>query len=186
MPGGEFEFKICNLSVAGLGIALPDNGDEGLYYVSTGTPARVAYTSSPDAHSFRIAPTYSFYQLRLDSSPDKVMIAAMLQANHDLHYANQELRKLTYWDTPYAPLDDIYNNAAIEWFRGSYYQNLTRRTTGNEYIYNLSKATRAFTRCQAFARQVYNALIPPATEPEDLGLRPWFGDWGNWATKSPS
>jgi hypothetical protein len=107
----------------------------------------------------------------------------MFQAQHDLHYANQELRKLTYWDTPYVPLDEIYNKAATEWFKGGYYQSLALKTTGNEYIYNLSKATRAFTRCQAFARQVYNALVPPATSPEDLGLRPWFGDWGEWATK---
>jgi hypothetical protein len=107
----------------------------------------------------------------------------MFQAQHDLHYANQELRKLTYWDTPYASLDEIYNKAATEWFKGGYYQSLALKATGNEYIYNLSKATRAFTLCQAFARQVYNALVPPPTSPEDLGLRRWFGDWGEWATK---
>jgi hypothetical protein len=183
MPGGEPEYRICNLHAAGLGIALPDDGDEGSYYVSTGSPARIAYTPSPSTQSFRIAPTYSFYQLKLASSPDKVTTAAMLQATHDLHYADQELRKLTYWDPPYAPLDDIYNKAATEWFKGGYYQNLARKTTGNDYIYNLSKATRAFTRCQALAKQVYNALVPPATSPEDLGLRPWFGNWGEWATK---
>jgi hypothetical protein len=182
-PGEEFEYRICNLCVSGLAIALPDDGDEGSYYVSTGYPAKVAYTSSPTSHSFRVAPTYSFYQLKLASSPDKVTTAAMFQAQHDLHYANQELRKLTYWDPPYAPLDEIYNKAASEWFKGGYYQNLARKTTGNDSVYNLSKATRAFTRCQALARQVYNALVPPATSPEDLGLRPWFGDWGEWATK---
>jgi len=182
-PGGEFEFRICNLNVAGLGVAQPDNGDEGAYHVSTGCPARIAYVSSPNSHSFRIAPTFSFYQLKLAASPDKVTTAAMFQAQHDLHYANQALRKLTYWDTPYAPLDEIYNRAATEWFKGGYYQGLALKTTGNECIYNLSKATRSFTRCQAFAGQVYNALIPPATSPEDLELQPWFGDWGEWATK---
>jgi len=59
-PSGEFEFRICNLNMVGLGIAQPDVGDEGLYYVSTGYPARVAYTSSSHSHSFRIAATYSF------------------------------------------------------------------------------------------------------------------------------
>ena len=57
------------------------------------------------------------------------------RAQHDLHYANQELRKLTYWDFPYAPLDEIYNKAAVEWFKGGYYQSLARKTTGNEHIY---------------------------------------------------
>ena len=183
-PGSkESEYRICNLNVAGLGIALPDDGDEGSYYVSTGYPSRISYIPAPNSHSFRIAPTFSFYHLKLASSPEQVMTAAMLQAQHDLHYANQELRKLTYWDSPYAPLDEIYNKAAIEWFKGSYYQGLARKATGNERIYDLSKATRGFTRCQAFARQVYDALVPPATKPEDLGLRPWFGDWGDWATK---
>jgi len=182
-PGGEFEFRICNLNVAGLGVAQPDNGDEGTYHISTGYPARVSDISSPYSHSFRIAPTFSFYQLKLAANPNKVTTAAMLQAQHDLHYANQALRKLTYWDIPYAPLDEIYNRAATEWFKGGYYQGLALKTTGNECIYNLSKSTRAFTRCQAFARQVYNALIPPATSPEDLELRSWFGDWGEWATK---
>jgi len=46
----------------------------------------------------------------------------------------------------------------------------------DENIYKWGKAIRAFTRCQALARQVYNALVPPAATPEDLGLRPW-GYW---------
>jgi len=183
-PGSdEFEFRICNLNASLLGIAVPDDGDEGVYYVSSGCPARVAYTSSPNSHSFLVAPTFSFYQIKLAASPDKVTTAAMFQAQHDLHYANQVLRKLTYWDPPYAQLDEIYNRAATEWFKGGYYQSLAMKTTGHEYIYNLSKATRSFTRCQVFAGQVYNTLVPPATSPEDLGLRPWFGDWGEWATK---
>jgi len=35
--------------------------------------------------------------------------------------------------------------------------------------------------CQAYAKHVYNALVPPTTTPSDLGLRPWFGNWGKWA-----
>jgi hypothetical protein len=182
-PVGKPNYRICNLHSAGLGIALPDNGDEGLYYVSTGTPAKTAYLPSPKSHSFRIAPTYSFYQLKLASSPEKVVISAMEDATHHLHYAYQELRKLTYWDPPYAPLDEIYNKAATEWSKGGYYQNLAQKTVGNEHVYNLSKATRAYTKCQVLAKQVCNALIPPATKPEDLGLRPWFGEWGKWAVR---
>jgi hypothetical protein len=182
-PDGGFEIRICNLNSSLLGIVVPDDGDEGVYYVSSGCPARVAYTSSPSAHSFLVAPTFSFYQLQLAAGPDKVTTSAMYRAQHDLHHANQELRKLTYWDFPYAPLDDIYNKAVIEWYKGSFYQSRAMKTTGHEYIYELSKATRAFTRCQAFAGQVSNALVPPATSPEELGLRPWFGDWGEWATK---
>ncbi len=30
--------------------------------------------------------------------------------------------------------------------------------------------------------QVYEALVPPATNPMHLGLRPFGGDWGRWET----
>jgi hypothetical protein len=51
-----------------------------------------------------------------------------------------------------------------------------------ESLYDLARATRAYTRCQVYAKQVREAVKPPARRPEDLGLRPWLGDWGEWET----
>jgi hypothetical protein len=41
-------------------------------------------------------------------------------------------------------------------------------TEGPDAIYAWSRATRAFTRSQVRARQVINAVVPPATSPEVL------------------
>ena len=161
----------------------PDDGDKGLYYVSNGSLCRVSSPLAPRAHFYRIAPTYSFYQLQLAASPEAVVNAAQDRAQYELYYANLELRKLNYWDLPYVPLDKIFNRAAIEWRKGFEYRNLASVTKGSEAINHYSKALRGFTSSQAFARQVYNALVPPAEKPEDLGLKEWLGYWGEWLIK---
>lgn len=161
----------------------PDDGDKGLYYVSNGSLCRTSSPLGPRAHFYRIAPTYSFYQLQLADSPEAVVSAAKDRAQYELYNANLELRKLNYWDPPYVPLNKIFNRAAIEWRKGYEYRNLANVTKGVEAIYHYSKALRGFTGCQAFAKQVYNALVPPAEKPEDLGLKGWLGDWGEWLIK---
>ncbi len=179
--GGGWDSKIGCLGNESVGICLPDDGDEGLYYVAaSGRVARVAYPQCPGYERYPIAPTYTFYELQLASSPADIVGAAKERAHIDLYYANTELRQLDYWDTPYAPLDAIFNQAATEWQKGFYYQGLAQETTGNEAVYNYAKALRAFTACQAYANQVYESLVPPATDPEDLGLDEWWGEWGEW------
>ena len=81
-----------------------------------------------------------------------------------------------YKDCAYAPLDEIFNKAATEWQKGEYYQQLARKAKGNKLKNHWAKATRAYTRCQALALKVYEALVPPPSKPEDLGLKPW-GYW---------
>lgn len=161
----------------------PDDGDKGLYYVSNGSLCRASSPFAPRRHAYRVAPIYSFYQLQLAASPGAVVSAARDRAQYDLYYANLKLSKLNYWDTPYAPLNEIFNRAAAEWRKGFEYQNLAGVTTGSEDINYYSKALRGFTSSQAFAKQVYNALVPPAARPENLGFREWLGDWGDWLIK---
>jgi hypothetical protein len=55
--------------------------------------------------------------------------------------------------------------------------------SGNAALAHLGKAATSFARAQALARQVYEALVPPATSPSDLGLRPFGGDWAEWETR---
>ena len=112
--GKGWDQKICNQLNAVVGIVLPDSGDEGLYYVCTGCAARVAYPllPLPDGLSYTIAPTYSFYQLKLASSPEQVVTSARAQAQYDLYYTNLELRKLNYLNDGYAALDEIFNSGS--------------------------------------------------------------------------
>ena len=176
---------ISHFGNAGVFIAIPDNGDEGLCYVSAaGVPTRISSPHGKDGWFFRVDATYSFYQLKLASTPSNVVEAAKDKAHLDLYYANLELSKLGYSDTAYTPLLKIFDQAVTEWQKARHYMHLLTDVSDDdeEYLELLARALRAYTQCQAFARQVYNALVPPPTCPEDLGLRPWFGDWGEWAT----
>jgi hypothetical protein len=72
-------------------------------------------------------------------------------------------------------LEIIFNKAATEWHVGQHYLDpvFLSKVIGNEYVCQLGKAIRAFAKCQAFAKQVYNSLVPPPAIPEDLGHLPW-------------
>lgn len=154
-----------------------------LYFVSTTYPAQEPTLGHPrslhDARWLAHA-TRAFYQLKLGSSPAEVMKAAKHQAETDLFLADRELRKLDYHDPAYAPLDAVFNQAVIEWTKGDFWRGpdgtgftLTKKPPEEEGIYYWSRATRAFIRCQLLARKVYEALVPPAAKPSDLGLKPW-------------
>lgn len=165
-------------------VGIPDNGDEGIFYLATGSPIR----SHPLKWGyFRANNTYAFMQLKLGADPKAVIEAAKEQAWNDIHQANAEIAKLTLWDPPFAPLDEIYNKAVKEMIKGSYYVGmvLSGETKANDTVCTLAKALRYFTKAQCLAKQAYNALVPPAKTPEDLGLQPWFGSWATWEKWHP-
>ena len=152
--------------VSYVGIMLPNNGNEGLCYVSTRCPSRTCGIGGNNV------PVHSFYQLKLAASPEEMVKAARAQAEIDLKAADHELRKLTWASVAYAPLDKMLSEAITELYKGFYYQSQGPRSKGNESVYNYSRAARAFTRCQAFAKEVYESLVPPPASPKDLGLKP--------------
>ncbi|TET44617.1 MAG: hypothetical protein E3J66_00655, partial [Dehalococcoidia bacterium] len=126
--GEGWDQKICHQNNALVSIVLPDDGDEGLYYVCAGCAAEIANPLGPQGHHYLVSPTHSFYQLKLASSPDKLVEAAKRQAQYDLYYADHQLMKLNYSDAAYAPLNEIFNRAATEWIKGSYYQSVAAKT----------------------------------------------------------
>jgi hypothetical protein len=169
--------------------------EEKLYFLSTTYPAKEP--TIPNPMSFHGArwlahATRGFYRLQLGDSPAAVMKAAKHQAETDLFFAERELRKLNFHDPAYAPLDEIFNQAVIEWTKGDFWRGpdsigftITKKPPEEEGIYYYSKATRAFLRCQLLARKVYNALVPPATNPSDLGLHPWTYEPPNQVPDGP-
>ncbi len=172
--------KIGNLDNSMVVVGIPDDGDEGLYYVSQSCATRYGMPANPTSHYYVPYTTYSFIELKLASSPETVTDAAKLVAQNSLYYAHVELNKLTYWDPPYAPLLEIFNQAATEWTKGEYYMEEAKLTEGTESVLLWGKSLRAFTRCQALAKQVKNSLVPPPDTPDDLGLREFGGAWGDW------
>ncbi|MFH1445815.1 MAG: hypothetical protein ABIG43_00190 [Chloroflexota bacterium] len=173
--GAGWGYTIGRDTNADIGIVL---ANELLYYVSTGYAQQISpNTGDPNSmHGQRYLPfaTRAFYQLKLTPTAQGVAAAAKHQAEINLFFANKELRELTYFNSAYAPLDDLYNQALIEWTKGDHYEIMgAADASDSNNIYWWAKATRAFTRCQVLALKVYNALIPPATTPENLGLAPY-------------
>lgn len=176
--GAGWHQKVADLENALVGIVIPDNGNEGTYYVASGSAARVAYPLVPQGHYYRPDMIYSFYQLKLAANPKDAVKAAKDRAQYEMYYANQEMKKLGYRDAAYAPLAALFNQAATEYAKGNFYQTpvLEGKTSGVETVDFQGKALRAFTKSQAYAREAYESLVPQPTRPEDLGLKPW-GYW---------
>jgi len=157
--------------------------EKRLYFLSQTYPSWNPTVSHPRAfHGQRwlAHATRAFFCLQLGGDPAEVMKAARAQAETDLFVAERQLRKLDYSDPAYAPLDEIFNQAVIEWTKGDFWRGpdgigftSTKKPPEEEGIYYWSRATRAFIRCQLLARKVFNALVPPATRPSDLGLKTW-------------
>jgi len=182
--GKEWDQKICNLCNGHVGIGLPDAGDNGVMYICTGPAGRIAYPLTPIDHDWYQADlTYSFYQLALNSSPARVVGDARNQAHAYIAEVYQKLMWLKHTDTGYTALNQLFSLANTEYYEGINAYNKGALTSGNTALLCFAQAATAFTRSQAHARQAYNALVPPATSPDDLGLPDWFGDWGQWATR---
>jgi len=181
--GRSHQARIGALGNSVIGIALPDRGDDGAYYVCSGCATRATGPAMPTLHNYRPGQTYSFYELRLRSSPRTLAEAALDRARYDLYDANSALSGLNYLES--APLEGILDTAKTEYLKGQYYLNAVlsgRVEAQRESVAQLAKATRAFTRCQVYARQLCETIVSPPSKPEDLGLKPWLGDWGQWET----
>jgi len=172
--GEGWDPKIGSLYNERIGIALPDDGDEGVMYICAGPAGRVTHPYIPSGGNYyQISGTHTFYQLALDSTPSKVVEAAKKAAHACIAEAYHELMWLHYTDTGYAALNDLYSIANAEYYEGINWTTKASLASRNEVLLYFGKAATAFTRSQAHAKQVYHALVPPATYPEDLDLKPY-------------
>jgi hypothetical protein len=183
--GRNWNSHVSETGNAMVGLLVPHNGDKGLYCVSQGSMSRLTAPTYPGGIVVRLEPTYTNYHVQLERTPQRLASAARTRANYDMYNASQELRKLTYGDVKYAPLDRVLTQAVTEWQKAEYLMNSLKFRQGENVIANqIAKATRSYFRCQALSKHVQDALVPPPSRPEDLGLRPWFGAWGKWATRT--
>jgi hypothetical protein len=126
--------------------------------------------------------THTFYRLRLAANPKAVVSQAKDDAKNDIATAYTELMQLNYRDAGYAALQDLFSLANAEYYEGNNATDQALLSSGNEALRHFAKAATQYTRSQAHARQVYEALVPPPTSPSDLGLKPFGGDWSSWET----
>ncbi len=187
-PEGGWDAKVCRPSNSWVSVLLPDDGDEGVAYICTGPAGRVIHSSTAsNGEEMRssypyIKGTHTFYELRLAANPEKVTESAQKAASSKIASAYKMLMYLNFTDAGYAALDDLYSLANAEYYRGKVFFNRARLASGNDVLYYLAKAATSFTRSQAHALQVYEALVPAPTSPSDLGLKPFGGDWATWET----
>jgi hypothetical protein len=188
-PEGGWDAKVCRPSNSWVSVLLPDDGDKGVAYICTGPAGRVIHSSTAsDGEEMRssypyIDGTHTFYKLTLASNPKEAVEAAQEEASTNIATAYKKLMYLNFTDTGYAALNKLYSLANAEYYQGKIFFNKGLLADGNDVLYWLAKAATSFTRSQAHAQQVYEALIPAPTSPSDLGLKPFGGDWTTWETK---
>jgi hypothetical protein len=172
--GKGWDQRIGNLLNAAVGVVQPDDGDRGRYWISNGAVARRAFPHVPQGHHYRISPTHTFYELQLAATPEAMVEAVRERAQYDLYYTNLELRGLSLRDPAKAPLGEAFARAATEWHVGEHYLDpVFMPKDRNGVVHRRAKSIRAFARCQAYARQVFETLVSPPCNPSDLGLLPW-------------
>jgi hypothetical protein len=188
-PEGGWDAKVCRPSNSWVSVLLPDDGDKGVAYICTGPAGRVIHSSTAsDGEEMRssypyIDGTHTFYKLTLASNPKEAVEAAQEEASTNIATAYKKLMYLNFTDTGYAALNKLYSLANAEYYQGKIFFNKGLLADGNDVLYWLAKAATSFTRSQAHAQQVYEALVPAPTSPSDLGLKPFGGDWTTWETK---
>jgi len=187
-PTGGWDAKICRPTNGWVSVVVPHDGDEGVANVCTGPAGRVIHSSTASSGKEMrtnyqyIEGTHTFYRLRLAANPKAVVDQAKDDAKNDIATAYKELMHLNFTDTGYAALDDLYSQANAEYYEGNIAFDQALLSSGNEALQHFAKAATAFTRSQAHARQVFEAVVPQPTSPSDLGLRGFGGDWATWET----
>jgi hypothetical protein len=197
-PAGGWEATFCRPTNLWTAIVTPDDGDEGVARICTGPAGRVLQASiAGDGSVMRptyryAAGTHTFYSLRLAAGPPELAKTAKRAAEDEIAAAYGRIMHLNYRDAGYAALKELYGRAVAEMFEG---RNAFNRAviemeaagggTGeakNQALALFGRAASLYGRAQAHAREVYESLVPAPTDPMDLGLRPFGGDWASWET----
>ncbi len=188
-PPGGWDAKICRPTNGWVSVVVPHAGDEGVANICTGPAGRVIHSSmASDGGEMRSSyqvpeGTHTFYRLRLAAHPEAVVDQARQDARKEIATAYAELMHLNLTDTGYGALEELYSEANAEYYRGNLKLDQALLATGHEALRYLAAAATDYTRSQAHARQVYEALVPQPTSPTDLGLRPFGDEWASWETR---
>lgn len=188
-PEGGWDAMFCRPSNLWTAVVQPQDGDEGIAHICTGPVGRVLHASlASDGTVMR--PTYhyaegtnTFYRLRLASDPDALSAASLSAAEEDIAAAYGKLMSLNFRDAGYTGLRALYGEAVRESQMARNRFNQARVAQGNQALALFARSVSLSTRAQAHALQVVEALMPPATSPSDLGLKPFGGDWATWETR---
>lgn len=187
-PAGGWEAMYCRPTNLWTAVVTPDDGDEGVANICTGPAGRVLNSSiagdgSAMNPTYRYAAgTHTFFRLQLAKGPVELVKAARKAAEEEIANAYGKLMFLNYRDAGYAGLRELYGKAVAEMFEGRNEFNRAVLAEGNRVLALYGRAASLYARAQAHAREVFEALVPAPTNPDDLGLRPFGGTWATWDT----
>jgi hypothetical protein len=188
-PEDGWDAKICRPSNSWVSVVIPDDGDKGVVHICTGPAGRVIHSSTAsNGEEMRstyqyINGTHTFFQLTLAADPQAVVKAAQGAARDCIATAYAELKHFNFTSLGYAALNELYSRANAELYQGNKMLNKALLADSSSRLYLLAESATCFSRSQAHAMQVYEALVPAPTSPSDLGLKPFGGDWAEWETE---
>ncbi len=169
----EDTYYIGNRFNQRVNLGVPEDGDGGVYYQTTGPAGRkVIAGKGPMDH---LDVTYTFYTLKLESRPGNVLREAQLTAAECMAKTDYALKKLNMEleNLPaYLALREMFSSAAEEYTDGRQFYVEARATEGIDKLYLQGKALTSYVRAESKYREIYNYLYPSADKPEDLGLDP--------------
>ncbi len=154
-------------------LGVPEDGNGGVFYQATGPAGRnVVAGKDPQDH---LDVTYTFYTLRLESSPGNVLREAQLTAAHCMAKTDYALKKLNLEleNLPaYLALREMFSRATEEYTDGRQFYIEARAAEGKNKLYFQGKALTSYVRAESKFREIYNYIHPSVDRPEDLGLDP--------------
>ena len=165
-----------NLNAGFLTISQPADGDTGVMNICTGAAGRVGlpYEAGPEDDVYEVAGTHTFFQLALAADPDAMVGAAQAAAERDVAWAYQKLMWKNYGAAGFEGLNALFSQATYEYDQGANWMTEASTASGDQKLLDDCNAATCFADAQAHAQQVYDAIVPPATQPTALGLHTYI------------
>jgi hypothetical protein len=166
--GEQWDSSIANRHNAHIAIIKPTEAGGGVYRACIGAADRAIETKDP-GHGYHLYDeANAFWEIRLQASPDEVVLTAAAKAKQDFHEAETVLGGLPADHAGRAKLSDFLGLAREAIAAGDAYVKQKRPASRDGSLALLARAIRRFTTAQVRARQVIEAIRPPPTRPDML------------------
>jgi hypothetical protein len=149
----------------------PRRGEDGVYLGCVGPANRAVQPRGPEHGYYYFDETNAFSELRLRKTPVAVLHAALETASVDLEQARRSLIEAGAAHAGLAHLRRWLDEAGDQLGRGQKLAGEFASQDKDAAMAHVSRALRHATRAQVRARQVCEAVAPPAASAQQLQTR---------------
>lgn len=149
----------------------PQRGEDGAYLGCVGPANRAVQPRGPEHGYYYFDETNAFWELRLRKSPVSVLHAALETAASDLALARRRFVETGTAHASHAHLQRWLHEATDQFSRGQKLAGEFVSQDKDAAMAHVSRALRHATRAQVRARQVCEAVTPPAASVQQLQAR---------------